>query len=584
MKKTLFAAALLFIAVAASAQTSWKPAGDLIKTKWAEKVDPKNPLPEYPRPQMVRQDWQNLNGLWDYAIIDDGKEYSAPQGKILVPFCPESSLSGVQKTFSKDSVIWYERTFSIPSKWKNKDVLLHFGAVDWKAEVWVNDHKVGEHTGGYVPFSFNITPYLRKHGKQTLKVRAYDASDNSFQPRGKQVLIPCGIWYTPVSGIWQTVWMEPVAKTHIENYLPEYNAKDKTLSICVNAEALAAGDVVSASLSQDGKQIASANVEDGQVEFKLQNPKLWTPDSPYLYDLSLKIQRNGKVIDEVKGYTVLRTITESRKKPADRNHVTYKRMALNGEEIFMFGPLDQGWWPDGLYTAPTDEALKSDLVKIKEWGWNTVRKHIKVEPARWYYWCDVLGIMVWQDMPSIGDFSPRKPVEYRDKDIMAGNSNIWGHDSFLSGTDAAVPQQWKNNYYKEWGEIIDFLKPFKSIVIWVPFNEGWGQFDTPEAVEFTRAKDSTRLINESSGGNYHFSGDIIDVHHYSCPAMNVFEHHRINVLGEYGGLGLPLQGHLWKQDKNWGYGKVLETGDQVLDLYRDFAQMLKTFISTGCSA
>lgn len=584
MKNLILAAGLLLAAATAFAGEKWAPAGDLIKTPWAEKVDPANPLPEYPRPQMVREQWQNLNGLWDYAIIDTDKPFNEPQGKILVPFCPESSLSGVQKTFSKDSVIWYQRTFTVPSKWKGKDIILHFGAVDWKADVWINGRKVGEHTGGYAPFSFNITPYLNKGGKQTIKVRAFDASDDSFQPRGKQALKPCRIWYTPVSGIWQTVWMEPVAKTHISAYLPEYDASSKTLHLSVDTEELCEGDVIKASLLKDGNTVGEATLKNGQADIKIENPKLWTPDTPELYDLNIRIERGMRTVDEVKGYTVLRTISESLIKPEDRNHLSYRRMALNGKEVFMFGPLDQGWWPDGLYTAPTDEALKSDLVKIKQWGWNMVRKHIKVEPARWYYWCDVLGLMVWQDMPSCGDYSKRIPVEYRSDEVMAGNSNIWSRDSFLKGTDAAVPQEWKNNYYKEWKEIMTFLKPFKSIVVWVPFNEGWGQFDTPEAVKFTRSIDNTRLINEASGGNYTFSGDIIDMHHYSCPGMNAFEYERINVLGEYGGLGLPLEGHLWQEDKNWGYGKVLESGEEVLKLYKDFAEMLKTFIKTGCSA
>ncbi|MBP5637336.1 MAG: beta-galactosidase, partial [Bacteroidales bacterium] len=262
---------------------------------------------------------------------------------------------------------------------------------------------------------------------------------------------------------------------------------------------------------------------------------------------------------------------------------SYKRIGLNGERTFFFGPLDQGWWPDGLYTAPTDEALRFDIEKVKEWGWNMIRKHIKVEPARWYYWCDMLGVSVWQDMPCIADHSS-KTNAWRKPEIAKMQSNEWQRDSFLGGTDCIVPQEWKDNFYKEWGEIIAALKGFQCITVWVPFNEAWGQFDTPAVVEFTRKQDPTRLINEASGGNYAFAGDIVDTHHYPSPAMNNFEAKFINVLGEYGGLGYPVPGHLWQQDKNWGYGKVLESGAEVQAIYDRFAEMLKKFISTGCSS
>ncbi|MBP5721130.1 MAG: beta-galactosidase [Bacteroidales bacterium] len=572
MKHFVLAALCAILCLPASA---WTP-GEGLKTRWAAEVDPSCPLPEYPRPQMVRPDWQNLNGLWDYAIRPVAEEYGKPEGQILVPFCAESALSGVQRHVGSANALWYERSFTVPKAWKDRDVLLNFGAVDWKAEVWVNGVRVGEHTGGYAPFSFNITTALKKSGKQTLRIRVWDASDEGFQPRGKQIEHTHGIWYTPVTGIWQTVWLEPVSPVaHVVSYNPVWDAANSTLNVEVSAEG--SYDEARIQLSYQGGLAGSG------ASIKVDNPKLWSPDEPEIYDLCISLVKDGKTVDRVEGYTCLRSVSVLADPKPDRNVNSYKRIGLNGERTFFFGPLDQGWWPDGLYTAPTDEALKFDILKVKEWGWNMIRKHIKVEPARWYYWCDQLGVSVWQDMPCIADHSS-KTNAYRNPKIARMQSNEWQRDSFLGGTDCIVPQEWKDNYYKEWGEIIDALKVFQCISVWVPFNEAWGQFDTPEVVAFTRKKDGTRLVNEASGGNYAFAGDIIDTHHYACPAMNNFEAKFINVLGEYGGLGFPVPGHLWKEDNNWGYGKVLGSGEEVYAIYDKFADMLKVFISTGCAA
>ena len=570
-KILLFACAVLYSGIACG----WTP-GDGLKTRWASDVDPSNPLPEYPRPQMVRPEWQNLNGLWNYAILPVADEYVKPEGEILVPFCAESALSGVKRHVGAENALWYERSFTIPKNWKGRDVLLHFGAVDWKAEVWVNGTRVGEHTGGYAPFSFNITPAIRKSGKQTLRVRVWDASDAGFQPRGKQIEHTHGIWYTPVTGIWQTVWMEPVSPSaHVVSYYPVWDAANSTLNVSVETEG--SYDEARVELSYQGGIVGNG------YSMKIDAPKLWTPDNPEMYDLSIRLLKDGKTVDRVEGYACLRSVGMVADPKPDRNTNSYKRIGLNGERTFFFGPLDQGWWPDGLYTAPTDEALRFDIEKVKEWGWNMIRKHIKVEPARWYYWCDVLGVTVWQDMPSIADNSS-KTNKYRAPEIARMQSNEWQRDSFIGGSDCIVPQEWKDNYYKEWGEIIAALKGFQCITVWVPFNEAWGQFDTPEVVKFTREQDPTRLVNEASGGNYAFAGDIVDTHHYSCPAMNNFEAKFINVLGEYGGLGYPVPGHLWQEENNWGYGTVLHSGAEVQAIYDKFAEMLKVFNVTGCSS
>ena len=593
MKKILVSFFALCFVVGAFAQT-WAPVGENIKSEWASQVNPAAPLPEYPRPQMVRADWMNLNGLWNYAITEASAETFKADGQILVPFAVESSLSGVGRKITKNDALWYERTFTLPRKWNGKNILLHFGAIDWQAEVFVNGVLVGEHKGGYDPFSFDITSYLKKSGKQTLKVKVMDATDNSLQPRGKQCFINRSIWYTPVSGIWQTVWLEPVSPTHIENYYVVSDIDNGTMTFDVTASATEA-DVIKVTVLEGGegysaetpsaKVLAETQVVNGKATVKIDDVKTWSPDSPYLYGVKVSIERDGKVLDSVDGYTAMRKISIVKDKTPNQ----YRRMALNNEPLFQFGPLDQGWWPDGLYTAPTEEALKFDIIKTKEMGFNMIRKHIKLEPARWYYWCDVYGMLVWQDMPCIGDHG-RKQMPARDKEIQDAVWNKWSSDSFLGGTDCKIPQEWKDNFYREWTNIINAFKNFQCIVVWVPFNEAWGQFDTPAAVRLTRKLDPTRLINQSSGGNYDLSqgeegfGDILDVHHYPCPAMNIFERKFVNVLGEYGGIGLPVEGHTWEIAKKWGYGGNKKDAEEVMNVYEEYLDMLKVFIQTGCAA
>ena len=593
MKRVTAILASLLMVTASFAQ-EWAPVGENIRTTWADQLDPANPLPAYPRPQMVRQDWMNLNGLWNYAITDASAESFDVQGKILVPFAVESSLSGVGKRVSKGEALWYEREFTVPKKWKGRNVLLHFGAVDWQAEVYVNGVLVGEHKGGYDPFSFDVTSALKKSGKQVINIKVQDATDNSYQPRGKQCIVSTGIWYTPVTGIWQTVWLEPVTPSYVKNYYVVSDIDNAQMTVEVDAET-AEGDVVKVAVLDGGvgysaenpssAVLAEAVVNDGKTVIKIDDMKTWSPDSPYLYGVKVWIERKGKVVDSVNGYTAMRKISIKQ----DSSLNKYNRMALNNELLFHFGPLDQGWWPDGLYTAPTDEALEFDVIKTKEHGFNMIRKHIKVEPARWYYYCDLHGIMVWQDMPCIGDHS-KTVMPARDEDVKKAVSNKWSSDSIFGGTECDIPQEWKDNYYREWADILNAFKNFQCIVVWVPFNEAWGQFDTPAVVKFTRELDPTRLINPASGGNFDFSagvagfGDILDVHHYPCPAMNVFERKFVNVLGEYGGIGMPVEGHTWIIDRKWGYGKVKENSEELMKQYEEYLEMLKTFVTTGCAA
>ncbi len=559
MKKTLFVCCALALALCAQAQ--WKPAGDKIKTQWAEQVNPKSVLPEYPRPLMERSEWQNLNGEWEYAIKPVGEvEPASFDGNILVPFAVESSLSGVQKEVGEKNELWYKRSFTVPAKWKGKDVMLNFGAVDWKAEVFVNDVLVGSHKGGYTPFSFNITPFLKGSGAQKLVVRVWDPSDKGYQPIGKQTSNPQGIWYTSVTGIWQTVWLEPVASNHITAVKSIPNVDANALNVTVGASTPCVTSIVEVKLLDKGAVVASAKGVQGQeLRLGVKNPTLWSPENPYLYDMSITLSQNGKVIDQVKSYTAFRKISVEK----DKNGIL--RMCLNNKPLFHYGPLDQGWWPDGLYTAPTDEALLYDIKKTKEWGFNMIRKHVKVEPARWYYHCDKEGILVWQDMPS-GDMG-----------------NRWEPHKYNGGTDKERSVESVANYYQEWKEIMDLGVSHPSIVVWVPFNEAWGQFDTEKVVAWTKAYDPSRLVNPASGGNHRPCGDILDLHNYPGPDMFLFDAQRVTVLGEYGGIGLPLENHLWWNKRNWGYIQF-KNSDEVTAEYVKYANELKGFVKRGFSA
>lgn len=551
----------LFLTACFSLQAQWQPVGDKLKTRWAEEIDVNNVLPEYPRPIMERGEWQNLNGLWEYAIRPVGTQKPANfDGDILVPFAVESSLSGVQKRVGGDNELWYQREFTVPSKWRNNTILLHFGAVDWKADVWVNGTKVGQHTGGFTPFSFDITPALTS-GTNTLVVKVWDPTDRGYQPRGKQVNEPHGIWYTPVTGIWQTVWLEPVPESYIENLRITPDIDKNILQV----EAIASNATNASRIEvkvKDGSRVVATgqSINNLPVEIAMpENVKLWSPNTPNLYDLEVILWDGNKQVDKVDSYAAMR------KYSMERDDKGIVRLQLNNEDLFHFGPLDQGWWPDGLYTAPTDEALEYDVIKTKDLGFNMIRKHVKVEPARWYTHCDRHGIIVWQDMPN-GD---------RGQD--------WQMRQYFDGVERLRSAESEANYRKEWKELMDYLYSYPSVGVWVPFNEAWGQFKTVEIAEWTKEYDPTRLVNPASGGNHFQTGDMLDLHQYPAPQLYLYDAQRATVLGEYGGIGWAHKEHLWEPDRNWGYVQF-NSEKEVTDEYVKYAEQLKQLIRQGFSA
>ena len=506
--------------VPAALAEDWQPAAGPLKTRWAKDVSPDHVLPEYPRPQMVRKDWLNLNGLWDIKL-GDGTE-----SKILVPFAIESALSGVMK--HADSVT-YRRSFEIPKGWSGQQVLLHFGAVDWESKVTLNGKELGVHRGGYDAFSFDITEALKGEGAQEITVEVFDPTDLGGQPRGKQKLKPGSIMYTATTGIWQTVWLEPVPPSHIESLkiVPDVDES------CLRLTVVGSGSV-EAVASEDGKDIAQVTGQAGsELKLSIPNPKLWSPDSPHLYDLRVSLKSGDKTVDSVTSYFGMRKIALGK----DDKGVT--RMMLNGKPVFQVGPLDQGFWPDGIYTAPTDEALRFDIAETKRLGFNTTRKHVKVEPDRWYYWCDKLGLLVWQDMPC-GNSYTDKPQTI-DK------------PQFKSELLNMVKNRWNH----------------PSIIMWVVFNENQGQHDTEALVAEVKALDPSRLVNNASGNDDKNCGDVIDKHSYPGPESPKPEENRAAVLGEFGGLGLPVDGHTWTK-KTWGY----EGTKNIEDLTKGYEKLL----------
>lgn len=479
IKKLFAITCFLFFASLSYAQ-SWSPKKATLMTRFAKDVNPDNVLPEYPRPQMVRNKWINLNGLWQYQpgvaeneILPEGKL----SGTILVPYPVESALSGVMEHHDR---LWYKRTFIIPKDWNGQRILLHFGAVDFESEVFINGKSVGIHRGGYDPFSYDITDKLTRKGPQQIVVRVFDPTDKGGFPRGKQSLPGGEIMYTPTTGIWQTVWLEPVPLINIKDIKIIPDIDQSVLKLKINTNNT--GDVKAVVTINDGKKIIATKSGNASQEIiiPIPNERLWSPDTPFLYGLTISLKKGNKNLDEVSSYFGMRKISIEE----DNG---FKKMFLNNKFVFQMGPLDQGFRPDGIYTAATDEALKYDLEVIKRLGFNMVRKHIKVEPQRWYYWTDKLGLMVWQDMPSANSYSDHTPY-----------------------VDTA-------EYRSELKRMVQTHLNSPSIVMWVLFNESQGQNNTVSLVNMVKNLDSTRLINQASGGSFFGVGDVLDIHSYPAP-------------------------------------------------------------------
>jgi hypothetical protein len=554
-----------------AAHAEWKPVEGKIMTKWAKEVNPANAWDEYPRPLLQRENWTNLNGLWSYGFAAKNADKPGEwAGEILVPFAPESALSGVGKQLEPNQSLWYKRSIT-GKKTEGKRTILHFEAVDYETTVWLNGKELGKHVGAHTPFSFDVTSVL-KDGENELLVRVHDAT-SGYQLVGKQKLDPGGIWYTRVSGIWQSVWMEEVNARAIEDL--DYACDIKSGTIAVKARLwgqAVAGEKLRVTASLKGAAAGSAEGA-GNLSIKVSDPKLWSPDAPNLYDLKVELlDGSGKVIDSATSYTALRELGKTKDKNGNW------RFTLNGKSIFHWGPLDQGWWPDGLLTPPSEEAMISDIDYLKAAGFNMIRKHIKVEPRRYYYHCDKVGMMMWQDQVSMGYGPETEPKE----------SNPPWTRLAPNPKDGEWPDPAHEQFVTEYKRMVDHLKDQPCIVVWSPFNEAWGQHRTMETGKMAVAYDKTRPVNIASGGNFWPVGDIADEHAYPDPNFPLgdkrFDDY-VKVVGEFGGHGWPVKGHLWDATKeNWGYGGLPQTLDEWKARYTKSIGVLKGLRRQGISA
>ena len=527
----------------AMAQTGWKMQPVQMQSRWAKEVSPANTYKEYPRPGLKRADWINFNGLWDYRITNlDDKKPESYTGKILVPYPIESALSGVKKPLLPTQNLWYRKTFQYAKPVSDDRTWLNFGAVDWKATIYVNGNEIGSHQGGYTAFSFDITDAL-KIGLNEIAVKVFDPTDQGIGPHGKQVLNPANIYYTPSSGIWQTVWLETVPRDHIDGLILTPDIDKSVVNIRVNARTQ-----TTVKLTVEGKIVKFRSNTDTKIP--INNVKLWSPSNPYLYNITVQLGR-----DIVKSYFGMRKVA------IQKDQQGIDRICLNNKFTYNLGTLDQGFWPEGLYTAPNDEALAFDIRAIKTMGFNTIRKHIKVEPANWYYNADKIGVLVWQDMVN-------------------PNQNL--------------PMGSREEFERESNEIVTQLHNYPSITTYVLFNEKWGQYDQERLTAWLKALDPSRIVNGHSGEylyvggelrspspNAYVNADMTDVHSYPNPRMPERQKGKALVCGEFGGIGVSVPGHEWSDLQGWGYIQVMPR--ELENQYESMVKQLKIMISEGLS-
>ena len=525
----------------------------MLKTKWFDTVSRETPLNEYPRPQFMRSKWLNLNGQWDYIIKKTGSGSTENTwGRILVPFCPESELSGVNRVLMPDETLIYRRSFDIPESWSGSRILLHFGAVDYICTVTLNGVELGSHTSGYIPFSYDITDTIAEHNE--LIVSVTDPTDTGMQQRGKQRLSPSGIFYTPLSGIWQTVWLEPVPDNCLESAVIVPDIDSGTVSVEVRSSDPVKYELT-VSDALGGIILRSSFMTNTLNRISIPDVHLWSPEDPYLYNLSFRTSN-----DHVKSYFGMRKFSL-----IEQNG--HQVIALNNSPYFMLGPLDQGYWPESNLTPPSEEAMLYDISKMKALGFNTLRKHIKIEPLRWYYLCDKLGMIVWQDMISGGKCRTDVSAVLRDQ---MGLRVCDDTESSYRRTGRSDPGN-RAEYEKELFEMISLLRNCVSLAVWVPFNECWGQFDANRITELIRAEDPSRLIDQASGWVDQGGGDMKSLHTYFKKLHAPKKHdHRAFIISECGGFGYKTDGHTWAQ-KTFSYGKLKDTAS-LMERYRSFIE------------
>lgn len=556
-KKALISTLVLFCMSYGFAQ--YKMQSIPIQTRWSALVSPNNALTEYPRPQMVRKEWKNLNGLWEYFVTDSSHAVPSPAnsgirmtGEILVPFPIESALSGVKKPLLPSQYLWYRRTIEFTPKPHSK-TLLHFGAVDYRATVFINGKEIGTHEGGYTEFSFDVSALLKK-GSNEIIVKVWDPTEQGVGSHGKQVLNPQNIYYTPSSGIWQTVWMETVPATYIQSLELTPDVDGAALQVKVTSATQCQAII----LVKDGETIVNryTTQTNTDAEVSIPQPKLWSPADPFLYDVIIQMKKGKTIVDEVRSYFGMRKISIA------KDEKGYDRINLNNKPYFNLGTLDQGFWPDGLYTAPTDAALRYDIEAIKAMGFNMIRKHIKVEPARWYYHADKLGMLVWQDFVN---------------------------------PNQGLPQGAKAAFERDLQQTAQQLHNYPCIVAYTIFNEKWGQYDQQRITEWVKKMEPTRLINGHSGEylyvneqlrspspNAYVSADITDVHSYPDPMNSIRMPGKAQVLGEFGGIGVFIPDHQWLSGSAWGY--VQEKVAGLRSKYKIMNQHLQLLQREGLSA